>query len=274
MEDKKKELETGLLLEAIFQCYGHDFRNYSRASMDRRIRNFLIKSGCETISEIIPKVIHNQPFFELFLKECSITVTEMFRDPFFYKSIRHRVVPLLKTYPYLKIWNAGCATGEEAYSLAILLMEEELYSRSTMFATDFNDSALEQAKQGIYALDNIKQFTENYQKSGGTRSFSEYYHAKYESGVIKQSLGSRITFANHNLATDSVFGEQHLILCRNVLIYFNKELKNRVLNIFDESLVHNGFLCLGSKESLMFTDFYENYKVIDKEWKIYQKIAY
>ncbi len=195
----------------------------------------------------------------------------MFRDPFVYRSIREKVVPFLKTYPFVKIWYAGCATGEEAYSLAILLQEEGLYERTTIFATDFNDEALEKAKEGIYALDNVQQFTKNYQHAGGTGSFSNYYHAEYESMAINRSLKKKITFANHNLVTDEVFGEMHMIFCRNVLIYFDKKLQNRVLNLFTESLVNGGFLCLGAKENLQFTDVNSYYKPIDKKGKIYQR---
>lgn len=271
---KKNEIENieiTLLLEAIFERYGHDFRSYARASVERRIKQFLSKSGSNTISEMIPKLLHDESFFERFVQEFSITVTKMFRDPLVYRSIREKVVPFLKTYPFIKIWHAGCATGEEAYSLAILLKEESLYDRTTLFATDFNDAALDKAKQGIYALDNMKEFTLNYQQAGGTRSFSEYYHAHYGSIAINRSLKKNITFANHNLVTDSVFTEMHLILCRNVLIYFNKALQHRVLNLFSDSLVHGGFLCLGTKESLQFFDVQDHFKTVDGKRRIYRK---
>ena len=270
-ETEIESIEMALFLEAIFERYGYDFRCYARASIERRIRQLLQKSGCNTISEMIPKLLHNESFLEQLLQWFSITVTEMFRDPLMYRCIREQVVPLLKTYPFIKIWHAGCATGEEAYSLAILLKEEGLLNKATIFATDFNDFALDKAKYGIYDLDNIKQFTRNYQQAGGTRSFSEYYHAHYESMAINQSLKRNITFANHNLVTDSVFGDMHLILCRNVLIYFDKELKNRVLNLFSDSLVRGGYLCLGSKESLQFSDVQDHFKAIDEKWRIYQK---
>jgi chemotaxis protein methyltransferase CheR len=266
-----ENIEITLLLEAIFQRYGYDFRSYARASIERRVRHFLPKCGCATISELIPRLLHDESFFEPLVHEFSITVSEMFRDPTVYRRIREKVVPFLKTYPFVKIWHAGCASGEEVYSLAILLKEEGLYDRATIFATDFNDSALEQARQGIYALETVQQFTSNYQQAGGTRSFSEYYHAHYEAMAIDETLKRNITFANHNLATDGVFGEMHLILCRNVLIYFNKELQNRALKLFRDSLARGGFLCLGSKESLLFSDVQTDLKPIDEKARIYQK---
>ena len=268
-----ERIEITLLLEAVFQRYGHDFRSYARASMERRIRQVLQKSGFGSISQLIPEILHDESFFERMIAEFSITVTEMFRDPAFFQSLRHNVAPLLRTYPFVRIWHAGCATGEEAYSLAILLLEENLYERATVFATDFNDAALEKAAQGIYSIENIKQFTLNYQKSGGTASFSEYYHAHYDSIAVNQALKKNITFANHNLATDRVFGEMNLILCRNVLIYFDKTLQNRVLELFCESLAHGGFLCLGSKESLQFSSVARCFKPVDEKMRIFQKIA-
>jgi len=272
-KSKIEEIEIGLLLEAIFQRYGYDFRHYSRASIERRVRQFQGKSGCSTISEMIPKLLHDASFFEVFVREFSITVTDMFRDPFVYRSLRKNVVPILKTYPFVKIWHAGCATGEEAYSLAIVLKEEGVYDRATLFATDFNDAALDEAKKGIYALDNAKKFTTNYQAAGGTSSFSEYYHARYQAMAINTSLRENITFANHNLVTDSVFGEMHFIMCRNVLIYFEKALQDRVLNLFSDSLVHGGMLCLGTKESLRFSNVKNRFQTIDEDARIYRKKA-
>lgn len=260
-----------LLLEAIFERYGYDFRGYARASIERRVRHFLPQSGCDTVPEMIPRVLYDECFFERLVREFSITVTEMFRDPHVYRSIREKVVPLLHTYPFVRIWVAGCATGEEAYSLAILLKEEGLYDRATLFATDFNDAALDKAKEGIYALEHIRQSTANYQQAGGTLSFSEYYHAQYGAVAIHPSLKKNLTFANHNLVTDGVFGEMHVILCRNVLIYFDKTLQNRVLKLFTDSLVHGGYLCLGSKESLRFLDVQDHFKAIDEKGRIYQK---
>ncbi|MBU0493835.1 MAG: protein-glutamate O-methyltransferase CheR [Chloroflexi bacterium] len=266
-----ENIEINLLLEAIFQRYGYDFRRYARASIERRVRQLLPKCGCATISELIPKLLYDESFFAPLVHEFSITVSEMFRDPTVYRRLRETVVPLLKTYPFVKIWHAGCASGEEVYSLAILLQEEGLYDRATIFATDFNDAALDQAREGIYALETVQQFTANYQQAGGIRSFSEYYHAHYEAIALDEALKRNITFANHNLVTDGVFGEMHLILCRNVLIYFNKELQNRVLQLFRDSLVRGGFLCLGSKESLLFSAIQTDLKPIDEQARIYQK---
>lgn len=272
MEKTKKEgTEVDIFLEAIFQKYGYDFRNYAKASIKRRIQNLQKKFAIRKISDMIPRMHQDRSFSNSILAEFSITVTEMFRDPEFYRSIRENIVPYLDTYPFIKIWHAGCATGEEAYSLAIILKEENLYHKTTIFATDFNNVALRKARNGIYSLDEIKEFTQSYQKAGGKRSFSDYYHAKYKSAIIDNSLKKNITFANHNLVTDSDFGEMHLILCRNVLIYFNKILRDRVLNLFDSSLIHKGFLAIGSKESLNFSSIEKKFNPVDKKNKIYRK---
>lgn len=268
-----ENMEITLLLEAMFMRFGYDFRHYSRASIERRVRQFQGKSGGSRISEMIPKLFYDESFFEVFVREFSITVTDMFRDPFVYLSIRKNVVPILKTYPFVKIWHAGCATGEEAYSLAIVLKEEGVYDRTTLFATDFNDAALDVAKKGIYALDDARKFTANYQAAGGRSSFSEYYHARYQAMALNKALAENITFANHNLVTDSVFGEMHLIICRNVLIYFDKALQDRVLNLFCDSLVHGGILCLGTKESLKFSTVGNRFQTIDEDARIYRKKA-
>lgn len=266
-----EQIEIALLLEALFQRSGYDFRSYSQASIERRTRQFLSGSGCATISDMIPKVLRDEKLLSGLVQYFSISVTEMFRDPFVYKAIRCDVVPLLRTYPHIKIWHAGCATGEEVYSLAIMLKEEGLYDRATIYATDFNDSSLEKAKTGIYSIEAIKEATRNYQAAGGRSSFSEYYHSKYEAASMDSSLKRNITFANHNLATDSVFAEMHLVFCRNVLIYFNRDLQNRALGLFKESLVHGGFLCLGTKESLDFSDVSGSFEAVDKKAKIYKK---
>jgi len=266
-----EEIEIDLLLEALFRRYGYDFRHYAKASITRRIRHLLGKTSHSRISEMIPELLYDKSFFEKIVYDFSITVTEMFRDPGFYRAIREKVIPYLKTYPFIKIWHAGCATGEEVYSIAIVLKEEGLYDRATIFATDFNNAALAKGKEGIYSLENIKQYTLNYQDAGGTSSFSEYYHAQYDSVIMDQSLKKNITFANHNLVTDNTFSEMHLILCRNVLIYFNKTLQDRVLRLFHDSLIHGGFLCLGTKESIQFADVAEAYERTDKKHKIYQK---
>jgi len=266
-----EQIEIELLLEAIFRRYGYDFRSYARASIERRVRQFMVRAGCATISEMIPKLLHDAELFSHLARYFSISVTELFRDPWAYQVMREKVIPMLKTWPHVKIWHAGCATGEEVYSLAIVLREEGAYDRTTIYATDFNDEALEQASEGIYDLDKIQEATRNYQRTAGKGSFSEYYHARYQAAAMDSSLKERIVFSGHNLATDSLFGEMHLIFCRNVLIYFNRDLQNRVLGLFTESLVHGGFLCLGSKEDLRFTDHCDRYEVMDDKARIYKK---
>lgn len=266
-----EKIEIDLLLEAIFQRYGYDFRSYARASIERRIRQFMLRTNCKSISEMIPKLLQDNDFFSQMARYFSITVTEMFRDPQVFQTIREQVVPLLKTWPHFKIWHAGCATGEEVYSLAIILKEEGIYNRATIYATDFNDDSLDAAREGIYDIRNLKEATKNYQTAGGKTSLSDYYHSKYNSAIMDKSLKERITFANHNLAVDEAFGEMHLIFCRNVLIYFNRELQNRVLNIFTNSIVNGGILCLGTKESIQFTDVNKMYSVLDGKSKIYKK---
>ncbi|MEW5957370.1 MAG: CheR family methyltransferase, partial [Chloroflexota bacterium] len=223
------------------------------------------------ISEMLPWLLYDEAFAQAAIYDFSISVTEMFRDPDFYRSLRKNVVPYLKTYPFIKVWHAGCATGEEVYSLAIVLQEEGLYERATIFATDFNEMVLEKAREGIYPLKDIRQYTLNYQKAGGERPFADYYHAQYESAIMNQSLKRNITFASHNLVTDGVFGEMHLIFCRNVLIYFDRTLQNRVLKLFADSLTHGSFLCLGSKETLSFSEVADSFKAIDERARIFQK---
>ena len=266
-----ENLEIDILLDAIYKRYGYDFRNYARASLKRRIFNFIKKNKLNRPSEIIAELLYNEQLFNEFICNISITVTEMFRDPTFYKTIREKVVPYLKIYPFIKIWHAGCATGEEVYSLAILLKEEDLYDRCKIYATDFNDRALNDAKEAIYPIEQIKKHTLNYQKAGGKKSFSDYYHSEYDSVIMDSSLKKNITFANHNLVADASFGEMNIIICRNVLIYFNKSLQNHVLDLFNDSLITNGFLCLGNKESLMFSDIENKYSDFEKKEKVYQK---
>ena len=266
-----ENMEIQLLLDAVFLRYGYDFRNYAKASIRRRVLQFMALENIPTVSDMIPRLIHDVNFFENMVKAFSITVTEMFRDPELFLGLRQHVMPFLKIYPYIKIWHAGCATGEEAYSMAILMLEEGVGDRATFFATDFNDLALEKARQGIYNLDNARQYTRNYQLAGGKHSFSDYYHARYGALAMDKRLKEKITFANHNLVMDQVFSETHLILCRNVLIYFNRELQERVISLFYESLAHGGFLCLGMKESLLFSDYRDRFKEIDAKHKIFQK---
>jgi chemotaxis protein methyltransferase CheR len=270
-QNEIEHIEVELVLEAIYRRYGYDFRSYARASIDRRVRGYLSRRGLTRISELIPLCLHDEGAFSELARHFSIAVTEMFRDPFVYRALREKVVPMLLTFPFVKVWHAGCATGEEVYSLAIVLEEAGLLDRTTLFGTDFNDEALERARQGIYPADRIQEFTRNYQEAGGTRSFSEYYHASYDSASINPALRDRVTFANHNLTTDQVFGEMHLVFCRNVLIYFNQELQDRALSLFTESLVRGGFLVLGTKEDLHFREVADEYEVVDRQARIYKK---
>jgi chemotaxis protein methyltransferase CheR len=268
---ENKDIEIQMLLEAIYLKYGFDFRSYARASVKRRILHRLVNSGMENISAMQHRILNDADFFNTLLLDLSINFSEMFRDPSFYLALRKKVIPVLKTFPFIKIWNAGCSSGEEVYSTAILLKEEGLYKRSQIYATDFNDVILQKAKEGIFPVDRIKEYTTNYQKSGGKKSFADYYNAKYEYAAISQSLKKNIVFANHNLVTDGVFGEMNLIMCRNVLIYFNRELQNHVFQLFHSSMTRYGFLCLGSKEDLNFSNVRDSFENFDKKEKIYKK---
>lgn len=265
------EVEISLLLEAIYQKCGYDFRQYSRAHIARRIANRMIMSGIKTIGDIQVGVLRDETFASRILQDLSITVTEMFRDPEFYKSLREDIIPLLKTYSFIKLWHAGCSTGEEVYSTAILLKEEGIYDRTTIYATDFNQQALDTAKTGIFSSEVMQEYGVNYKKSGGKGLLSDYYTSRYNNVIMNQDLKKNILWANHNLATDGVFSEVHVVLCRNVLIYFNQELQNRVHKLFFDSLVKGGILCLGAKESLRFTDFGRHYQELDKAQKIFKK---
>ncbi len=264
-------IETDLLLEAIFRRYGYDFRDYARASMERRIRHGLQRLGCGQISELTRRILYEPEFFQELIDGFSITVTEMFRDPEVYAQLRTQVVPYLATYPFIKVWHAGCATGEEVYSLAILLAEEGILERTTIYATDFNETALHTAREGIYPIDRLQVYSDNYQKSGGRSTLANYYLAQYDSVIMAKSLKKNVTFARHNLVSDRVFGEMHLIICRNVMIYFNRDLQERVLTLFDESLIGNGFLCLGSKESLRFSSLAGKFHELDPPLKVHRK---
>jgi chemotaxis protein methyltransferase CheR len=270
-DETTSNIELDLLLEAVFRKYGYDFRDYSRAHVKRRLYNRIKQHELQSFSQLQHLLLYDEQTFQEVLRDLSINVTEMFRDPAFYAKMRTEVIPLLKTYPYLKIWHAGCSTGEEVYSFAILLQEEGLYERSQIYATDFNTDVLETAKRGIYPTSRIKEYTMNYQEAGGKDSFSNYYTARYDAVIFDAALKKNIVFAEHNLVTDSVFAEANLIICRNVLIYFNRSLQNKVLQLFSESLIKGGFLGLGSKENILFSPIENSYKTIDGEQKIYQK---
>ncbi|MCF8303541.1 MAG: protein-glutamate O-methyltransferase CheR [Bacteroidales bacterium] len=266
-----RNIEIRLLLEAIYQRYGYDFRNYSFAHLKRRIVHRLSSMGLKSVSQLQHYVLHDHDTIQQVLMDLSINVTEMFRDPSFYKKVREEVIPILKTYPYFKIWHAGCATGEEVYSMAIILKEEGLYDRAQIYATDFNQKVIKKAKEGIYSIENIKQYTTNYQKAGGKESFSNYYTAHYDSVIMDESLKNNILFADHNLVTDGIFSEVNMIICRNVLIYFERDLQDHAIKTFLDSLLPGGILCLGSKETLQFSKYYPNFNQIDAKEKIYRK---
>ncbi len=264
------EIELDLLVEAIHRRYGYDFRNYARASLMRRVNRHLARCGLPNISSLIPAILRDESRFQSLLFDISVTVTEMFRDPWFFVALQEQVFPFLQTFPFINIWIAGCATGEEVYSLAILLQENGLAARSRIYATDINAIALEKARNRIYPLARMQDANRNYLAAGGKRSLSEYFIAEYDAAIFDASLQERVIFANHNLATDGVFGEMHLILCRNVLIYFNRTLQNWVLHTFRDSLCRGGFLCLGSRETLDFSDVRPDFTGIDSRSRIYQ----
>ncbi|MDA1052882.1 MAG: protein-glutamate O-methyltransferase CheR [Planctomycetota bacterium] len=267
-----EDIELDLLLEGIFRLYGFDFRNYARASLRRRIANCMGDEGATSISGLQEKLLHDPDGMERFLLQLSVNVTSMFRDPPFYSTLRSNVVPLLRTYPFIRIWHAGCSTGEEVYSLAILLEEEGLYDKTRIYATDMNEPVLEKAKAGIFPVAKMQEFTTGYLKSGGRGTFSEYYTARYDSAVFRSSLTENVVFAQHNLATEDSFNEFNLILCRNVMIYFNKVLQERVHKLFYESLCKFGVLGLGAKESLKFSPYEERYEALDSQNKLYRKV--
>jgi len=267
-----ERLEIELLLDGVFRHYGFDFRAYAYASIRRRLWKRVEGEGLRTISGLQERILHDPEAMERLLLDLSVNVTAMFRDPSFYQEFRERVVPLLRTYPFIRIWHAGCSTGEEVYSMAILLEEEGLYERARLYATDINDVVLQRARQGIFLLDRMQEYTENYMKAGGKRSFSEYYTAKYDGALFSPALTRNVVFSQHNLVTDRSFSEFHVIFCRNVLIYFDKALQNRVHSLFYDSLVMFGMLALGSKESLKFSQYEPCYEKLSPTEKLYRKV--
>lgn len=270
-KDGEEEVEIDTLLNGIRDRYGYDFTHYSRASLKRRLERALAQARLTHFTELLDRLFHDENCFDEFLKIMSITVTGMFRDPAFYRSIREHLVPMLRTYPFIKIWHAGCATGEEAYSMALLLHEEGFLDRAWIYATDFNKQSLNAASKAVYPAERMAAYEANYREAGGKSDFSSYVSGGYELVKFKDFLKERITFSYHNLVTDGVFGEMNIICCRNVLIYFDKTLQNQVLLKFSESLRHGGFLCLGSRESLNFTAVSSLFAPADKAQKIYRK---
>jgi chemotaxis protein methyltransferase CheR len=266
-------IELRLLMEAIYMKYSYDFRDYAGASQKRRVLHAMHQMDCASISELQARVLHNADSFMQLLQYLTIPTSEMFRDPSYFLALREHVVPHLQTYPSLKIWIAGCSTGEEVYSMAILLKEEGLLDRSIIYATDINPQSLDRARKGVFPLDRMRAYTASYQMAGGRGAFSDYFTAAYDSALFDRSLIENVSFADHSLATDSVFSETHLVSCRNVLIYFNRKLQDRALGLFHESLCHRGFIGLGSKESIEFSARATSFEPLVKAERIYRKVS-
>ncbi|HEY6190243.1 MAG TPA: protein-glutamate O-methyltransferase CheR [Pyrinomonadaceae bacterium] len=271
-ENELQDIEIALLLEGLYRYYGFDFREYSPASLKRRILERMRAEKLETVSRFQEHVLHDPACMERLLLGLSVHVTSMFRDPEFYLTFRRKVIPILKTYPTVRIWHAGCSTGEEVYSMAILLQEEGLYRKSLIYATDISHEVLRKAREGIFPLATMQEYTSNYMKAGGTREFSDYYTAHYDNVIFHPSLKTNVVFAEHNLATDGSFNEFHVILCRNVMIYFNKALQERVHNLIYDSLSMFGVFGLGNKETLKFTPREPFYEQLDSRDKLYRKV--
>ncbi|HET9389142.1 MAG TPA: protein-glutamate O-methyltransferase CheR [Steroidobacteraceae bacterium] len=265
------DIELQLLIEAIYQKFHHDFRRYAAASLKRRMTAARLRLNCGTFSQLQDRVLHDPPAFHTVLDYLTVPVTEMFRDPDYFRSLRQTVIPLLRTYPSLKVWVAGCSTGEEVYSLAILLSEEGLLERTLIYATDINPGSLQKAAAGIYDVERVPGFTESHRRSGARASLSEFYTAAYGRAVFDKSLRSHIVFSDHSLATDSVFAEVQLVSCRNVLIYFNHALQDRAVGLFRDALCRKGFLGVGSKESLRFTSHAPSFTELVPNDRIYQR---
>lgn len=261
-----------LLLDDMLQLYGYDFTGYSRASLRRRIHRIMINDKLPSFAEFRYRIRNDKQYFSHTVEEISVNVTEMLRDPSFYKALIEKVLPVLSTYPFIRVWHAGCATGEEVYSMAILLKEANLLHKTLLYGTDINPAALEKARQGIFAISHLQQYSRNYIAAGGRNDFSAYYTAKYHLAKFDEELSRRMVFSTHNLVTDSSFNSFQLILCRNVMIYFDKALQDRVLQLFDSSLEHFGFLALGTKESIRFSPIASGYKQLGKE-KIWRKTS-
>ncbi len=265
------DIEIELLLEALYRRYHYDFRHYARASIKRRLIQARGRLGMASFSALQDRLLHDPEMLAKLLNYLTVQVSEMFRDPSYFRALREKVIPHLRTYPSLKVWIAGCSNGEEVYSLAMLFREEGLEQRTIFYATDINPKALKAAEAGVYPLDQIRKFTENHQKSGARTSLSDYYVADYDRAIFDSSLRANVVFSDHSLATDSVFAEMHLISCRNVLIYFDRALQERAVGLFEESLVRRGFLGLGRKESLRFSDHGAGFADFVREEKIYQR---
>lgn len=271
--EKLEDIEIRLLLDALYHRYHYDFRNYAMASVKRRLRQARTQLGFETFSALQESLLHDPAMLPVLLGYLTVQVSEMFRDPSYFRAIREKVVPLLRTYPSLKVWIAGCSGGEELYSFAILFREEGLDQRTMFYATDINQTALQQAEAGVFDVDRLALFTENHRKSGGKSSLSDYYTAAYQRASFDKSLRQRVVFSDHSLVTDAAFGEMHLISCRNVMIYFNRTLQDRAIGLFKDSLIHKGFLGLGAKENLRFSSHAGSFTEFVREERIYQRRA-
>src|SRR5437660_5214020 len=271
--DDLEEIELSLLLEGVYRQYGFDFREYAPASLRRRVWRRIHAEGLATISALQDKLLHDPNCMERLLLDLSINITAMFRDPTFYVAFREQVVPLLRTYPFTRLWVAGCSTGEEVYSLAILLQEEDVYERTRIYATDINESVLDRARAGVFPLDKMREYTQNYIRAGGKRAFSEYYVAKYDGAQFQRSVVENVVFAQHNLVSDRSFNEFNVIVCRNVMIYFDSTLQERVHHLFYESLMTFGVLALGAKESIRFSPHEAAYEALDSGERLYRKVT-
>jgi chemotaxis protein methyltransferase CheR len=271
-EENLEKIEIELLLQGLYSWCGYDYRNYAYNSIKRRIWHRVHAEGLSTISGLLEKILHEPECLKRLIADFSINVTEMFRDPDFFQTFREKVVPLLRTYPSIRIWHAGCSTGEEVFSMAILLYEEGLYDRSKIYATDINSEVLKVAKTGLFPIENMRKYTNNYMASGGKEAFSDYYQVTNHGVKFHSYLSKNMVFAQHNLATDGSFNEFHVILCRNVLIYFNKTLQEKVHSLFYESLGMFGILGLGDKESITYTERANHYEAICKSQKLFRKI--
>jgi len=267
------DIELRLLVDAIYLRYHYDFRRYAMASVKRRMTAAMSQFDCRTLSQLQDKVLHEPAIFSALLNYLTVQVSEMFRDPSYFLALRTSVLPLLRTYPSLKIWVAGCSTGEEAYSLAILLHEEGLLSRTLIYATDINPHALKKAEAGVYEIERIAEFTENHRKSGSSHSLSEYYTAAYDHAVFDAALKKHVVFSDHSLATDTVFAEVQLVSCRNVLIYFDRDLQDRAIGLFSDALCRKGFLGIGAKESIGLSSHADAFEKVTRESRIFQKKA-
>ncbi len=272
VHESVEDIEVRLLLEALFVRYHFDFRGYAMVSMKRRLRTALERLGCASISELQERVLRDSRMFDRLLQIMTVQVSEMFRDPSYYRTFREKIVPDLRTYPSLKLWIAGCAGGEEVYSFAIVLEEEGLLARTLVYATDINPEGLARAKQGVYPLDRAKAYSAAYAAAGGTRSLSDYYTAAYDGIAMASGLREHVVFSDHSLATDSVFAEVNVVSCRNVLIYFDRPLQTRALGLFHEALARRGYLGLGARESLKFTPYDDKFTPVDAGDRWYRRL--